>query len=757
VVVFVTSRPGVDGGWERFQFDEGKCSRIRMEPFSAIEIGTFSRSLGVVLTHAESERLREHTRGHPLYVRMLLAELSPAQLRASEGALPAPRSLAMTTVATLSKQPEPARNLAFALAVVNQPLLLRVAGEIAGIDEVTEAFESLLAVNLVQWHPDGEEGTIEFAHPLFRAALYEDLSPVRRRDFHRASARYLGGDTALAHRVSAATGPDSELFGELTEASERELELGAPGLAARSLLWASSVSPDLESGERSLLRAARLLLRDNQVARVIALGERIETCRDSDLRSLVLGLLDWQLGQASEAERRWLRITSTARSEPVEQDILADALIELGNLYATQTRAEDAVEVSSRAMALPLDDARQRLAWNAQALGEGMLHGAPSGLQRLAARLPDAPELVSGADVDLLVTRGLLGFYAGQTNAAAADMRGAIRLARKGSVSAQLPRSHLQLSVLLVNLGAWDEALLNARTALSLVTEDHQVWIEAQVFAALATVYAYRGQWELAEENITQATAAATRQDTSEALFTARIARAALARARDRPEAVTDALGELAAVPAFIPMFSSLGWWPTLIEAMLDRGNIDDAEAQMHELQLAADARGLDFSARLAGLTARMLGAQERPNEATKAFGEALDLAGADFLFLDRAQLHQSFGRHLHAIGDRKGAVAQLRTAHQLFANVGAEPFLNRVEADLVASGLRPDARSARSPLDLTEREQDVVALVARGLTNREAASELYISDKAVEYHLRNVFGKLGISSRRELRQKLAD
>jgi DNA-binding CsgD family transcriptional regulator len=757
VVVLVTSRPGVDGGWERFRFDEGKCCRVGMEPLSATEIGTLSGSVGVTLTHAESERLREHTRGHPLYVRMLLAELAPAQLRAPEGALPAPRSLAMTTVATLADQPEPARKLAFALAVVNQPLLLVVAGDIAGIDEVAEAFESLLAINLVQRHHDGEESTIEFAHPLFRAAIYEDLSPTRRRDLHRAAARYLGGVAALAHRVWAATGPDTELFVELTETARHELERGAPALAARSLLWASSVSPDPQGGEQSLLRAAQLLLGDNQVARVVALRQRIETCRDSNLRSLVLGLLDWQLGRAAAAESRWLEITSAVRAGPAEEGTLLDALTYLGNLYATQTRAEDAIEVSARALSLPIDDVSERLAWNALALGEGMLHGAPAGLERLVKRLPLAAELVSGADVELLVTRGLLGFYASQTNAAIADMRAAISLARKGSVPVQLPRTHLQLSVLLVNLGAWDEALLHARTALSLVTEERQVWMQAQVFAALATVLGYRGQWELAEENVSRATEAASRQDTSEAVFTARIARAAVARARDRPEEVIDALGDLVAVPALIPMFSSLGWWPTLIAAMLDRGHIDDADAQIHELQLAVDARGLDFSAQIAGLSARVLAARQRPDEAVRAFREALDLAGSDFLFLDRAQLHHSFGRHLQALGDRKGALTQLRRARQLLSSVGADPFVQRVEDDLVASGLRPGARSKRSSLDLTEREQDVVALVAKGLTNRETAAELYISDKAVEYHLRNVFGKLGIASRRELRARFPD
>jgi DNA-binding CsgD family transcriptional regulator len=757
VLVLVTCRPGVDGGWERFRFDESRCCRLGLEPLSATEIGTLATSGGITLTLGQAERLREHTRGHPLYVRMLLAELTPAQLQAPEGVLPAPRSLASTTVATLWEQPDPARELAFALAVVNQSLPLSMAGRIAGIDQETEAFESLLAVNLVRWHEDGLGTSIEFAHPLFRAAIYEDLSPTRRRDLHRAAAETLSGDAALAHRVWATTGPDPELFDELTDVAGAELERGATGLAARTLLWASSVGPDSEATEQSLLRAARLLLRDNQVARVAALRPRIEACRDSDHRNMVLGLLDWHLGQASDAEQRWQGITSPTRATAAEPALVADALTQLGGLYAIQSRAQEAVDVSTRALELPLDDVRERLAWNALTLGEGMLHGAPAGLERLAERLPQAAELVPGSDVDLLVTRGNLGFYAGRNAAAADDMRAAISLARKGHVPLQLARSHLQLSLLLVILGAWDEALLNARTALSLVTEDREVWMQAQVFAALATVHGYRGQWELADEQVERAAEAAGRQETSEAVFTARIARAAVARARNEPDGVVDALGDLAAVPPLIPMFSSLGWWPTLIAALIDRGDIDEAEAHIQELQQGADVRRLDFSGRIAGLTARVLAARQRPEEATKAFGEGLDPARTDLPFLDRAQLHQGFGRHLRAVGDRKGAVGQLRTAHQLLTAAGGAPFVGRVEEDLVASGLRPEAKSDRSAFDLTEREQDVVALVAKGLTNRETAAQLYISDKAVEYHLRNVFGKLGISSRRELRQRVSD
>ena len=104
----------------------------------------------------------------------------------------------------------------------------------------------------------------------------------------------------------------------------------------------------------------------------------------------------------------------------------------------------------------------------------------------------------------------------------------------------------------------------------------------------------------------------------------------------------------------------------------------------------------------------------------------------------------------LHARGNRREAVDYLRAAHELFAGVGAEPYRQAVADDLASCGIRTATK--QSPLDFTEREQDVVALVRKGMTNKEIAAEMYVSEKAVEYHLRDVYGKLGISSRRELR-----
>jgi ATP/maltotriose-dependent transcriptional regulator MalT len=141
----------------------------------------------------------------------------------------------------------------------------------------------------------------------------------------------------------------------------------------------------------------------------------------------------------------------------------------------------------------------------------------------------------------------------------------------------------------------------------------------------------------------------------------------------------------------------------------------------------------MDIGGQLAGLRARLAAAAGQPDEAARLFELAIATIRPDDGLLDRALLRHRYGRLLHARGNRREAVDHLRAAHEMFAGVSAEPYRQAVA-------------------DFTEREQDVVALVRKGMTNKEIAQQMYVSEKAVEYHLRNVYGKLGISSRRELR-----
>jgi DNA-binding CsgD family transcriptional regulator len=764
VVVLISSRPGPRAdGWERFCRDPGRCRRVVLGGLSVAEVSELARRMGKALSPRHAGRLHRHTGGHALYVRTLLSELTHEQLTVPDGELPAPGSLASATVAQLAALPPDARMLAAALSVVNQRSALGEVGRIAGLRQPTPALESLLTAGFVTWEPGEMHTPVQFTHPLYRAAVYDDLSPTRRQALHHAAAEVLDAGAALAHRVAAADQVDDRLADDVEAAALRELERGAVALAATYLLWASPLSSAPDQQQRRLLTAMRLLLADGQTARAAGLRERAMACQPTPLRNLVLGTLAVDQGDATAAERWLLAITAPGGEAAGREDhpgspadIAPAALCALGSLYVHQGRAAEAVTLAARAISLdPADQSQERAAWAVLALGEGMLRGAPAGLARLAERLPGAAESVPGADTTLLIARGTLGFYAGRTMAAAADLRAAVRVAPRNSASAQLARAHL-LAQLLLSSGERDDALVHARLALSLTSDEQLMWIEAQAHAALATVAACRGQWATAAREVSAAHTAAAGLGTVEAVFTARIAQAALARARDEPGGVIDSLQPLTAdgdVRA-IPMLSSLGWWPTLIVATIDTGAVDAAARQADQLAEAAGDRLLDFRARILGLRARIAQASGDLDQAVCLFQQALGAFGPDDPMLDRALLQHAFGSLLRARGRRSAARDQLRPAHQQLAAVGAEPFRQRVAEDLARSGLRPASRTARGSLALTEREQDVATLVAKGLTNREVAGELYLSEKAVEYHLRNVFGKLGISSRRELRNR---
>jgi DNA-binding CsgD family transcriptional regulator len=756
VLLLVTSRPGAaPDGWDRLLLDPSGSLRVILGPLSRDDVAEMARVGGLALPSRAVERLHEHSGGLALYARTLLAELSISQLAAPGGELPVPRSLASMILARLAELPLDARELAAALSVVGEAVPLPVAGRIARVDHPAQALEALLGTGFVTWWPGEASTPAGFAHPLYRAALYADLAPTRRRELHQAAAESLDAASALRHRVAAAEGIDDDLARNLDESAADRASKGARSAAATYLLWASSLGSASEPNERRVLRAARLLLEDGQTARAAELRGRVERCGEGPLRSLVLGQLAWEEGASVPAESWLIEAAKPAGGPGPDGEVAAAALGHLGTLYHTQGRGKEAIDAATRLLALNnLPGELERSGWIALAAGRAADQGAVAALDLLASRLPHPAETVPAADADLLIARGVWGFYAGRTTAAIADLRAAIRLARHGAAAVQLPRAHLQLSQLLQSSGEWDEALVHARAALSLVSAERRVWLDPQVHATLARLFGGQGEWQRAGEHLAAADTAAREAGTIEAVVTTRVAQAAVARARNDQKQVVKALAPLVENPRLIPMATSLAWWPILIEAMIDGGELTKAAEQIELLDTAAQQRGLNMQARIAGICAHLEAARGRPDQAYASYDRAIALLGVDDPLLDRAELHHRFGQLLAARGGkRRQAVDQLRLAHDLFARAGAEPFLQRVEADLAPHGITVGRRGSRSPLELTDRERDVAVLVAKGMTNREVAAELYVSPKAVDYHLGHIFGKLGITSRRDLRE----
>ncbi|GAA1873757.1 hypothetical protein GCM10009836_63470 [Pseudonocardia ailaonensis] len=763
VLVLVTSRPGALDGWARFGLDARRCLRIPVGALTVAEVAELAATHGVELGSRAAERLHAHTVGHALHVRTLLTELTPAQLTRPEGALPAPRSLAATTLAALAALPAPSRELALALAVVGRPVPLLTVARIA--DVPVDAADALVASGLVRLQDD----RLAFTHPLHRVAVRDDLPPSRRRALHRAAAEHLGAREALTHRVAAAEGPDAALAADLESAAAGLDEVPA----ARLLLDAARVSEGPRA-EELLLRAVVLLIGAGRHRQAAEHRPEVEACADGPHRELVLGLLDWHAGEPGAAEPHLRRAAALDHSDTPDSPadargpraplgdargahastsrIAAEAAVRLAVLLYTGGRGEEAIAVASRALELDLTPEAEREAWTALAVGEQMRSGAVAGLARLAPRLP--AEVTDPADTDLLVARGTLEFFAARPARAAADLQAAIRLARSApSVAAdRLPRAHMQLANALFLTGDWGSAALHARLASGLVDEEDLVWVRAQaegVHARLAGCV--RGDWAAAEAHLQAAGEAVGRLGSLEAAFTTLIARAVVADAREDPREILAVFAGLVANAMPVPMSTALTWWPMVVDAALDAGEPDTAAELLERLRAAAVERAIDLDAVVTGLAAKIAEARGDTAAALAGYARATALAGPEVPALDRGKLLHRHGRLLAAQGS-PGARERLEAALVAFA--GAVPYETRVRRDLGSLGaVAPVVPVLPGAAELTEREREVVALVARGMTNREVAAELFVTDKAVEYHLGNVYAKLGIRSRRRLRE----
>ncbi len=431
---------------------------------------------------------------------------------------------------------------------------------------------------------------------------------------------------------------------------------------------------------------------------------------------------------------------------------MAQGWAKLAEVFATRGRTSEALEAGDRALALAGPDTpAERNGWIMRSHALALQQGAAVALDELGRRLPEDPALVPAREAEMLVTRGSLNYYAARPTETIKDLSAVLRLAERGAEAYQRARCHYFLAAAMIRQGEWDSAMVHARTALSVSNEDEVVWVEPLCHGALGILLAYRGDPTSAERHVTQAFEGATTHDNIEGLATAYLAAGALARARNDPEGVIEQLGVLTASP---PMLAALQFWPWFIDALIDTEQLERATEEINRLEEAAAARRLEFRWQLMALRARVSGATGNMEEASTMFSNALEHLGPNDPFLDRALAHQSYGQLLQVREDLSGAIDQFQIARTMLASVGAVPFVAGVDHDLASVGLvAAAASSGRSALSLTDRERDVAALVAQGLSNPEVAAQLYVSRKAVEYHLHNIYGKLGIASRRELRE----
>jgi ATP/maltotriose-dependent transcriptional regulator MalT len=187
---------------------------------------------------------------------------------------------------------------------------------------------------------------------------------------------------------------------------------------------------------------------------------------------------------------------------------------------------------------------------------------------------------------------------------------------------------------------------------------------------------------------------------------------------------------------------------PELVEAAARLGDKEGARAALDRLAETTRPAGTDWGL---GTEARSRALLSEGEEADLLYREAVERFGRTGLRPELARAHLLYGEWLRREGRRKEAREHLRTAHDLFADIGMEAFAERTRRELVATGETVRKRSAETRDELTPQEEQIARLAVDGLSNTEIGAQLFLSYRTVEWHLRKVYAKLGISSRREL------
>ena len=187
---------------------------------------------------------------------------------------------------------------------------------------------------------------------------------------------------------------------------------------------------------------------------------------------------------------------------------------------------------------------------------------------------------------------------------------------------------------------------------------------------------------------------------------------------------------------------------PELVEAAARVGETDVARKALDRLAEMTQPAGTDWAL---GTQARSRALLSDGENADRLYREAIERFGRTGLRPELARAHLLYGEWLRREGRRSDAREQLRTAHHMFAAIGMEAFAERTRRELVATGETVRKRSADTRDELTPQEEQIARLAREGLSNPEIAAQLFLSTRTVEWHLRKVYAKLGISSRREL------
>lgn len=748
ILIVLATRPGcLPSPWSQFMSGR-RGSIIALSGFTNDEVGELSEEvLGVPLSANAAARLRSDTDGHPLYVKTLLVEAADQSVgRESQyGPPPPPASLAALVVEKLEGCAMDTQALVVAAAVLGRHCFLSEAAEIADVRAIGPAIEEASTVQLLVESNSLRGRELVFPHALVHAAVYGSLSTTERAELHQRASEVTLGPRSLEHRLAATLGVDIALADDLERVARQELDAGRLEAAADRLRQAATVTEPGPVADRRLLEAVETYLVAGQAAMAFEFEARLTDLPQTPYREYVLAYIALMGGRLPEAKagfgRAWMALDEE-QSGLVPDDLASRIAVCMTTLTVTNFDVEE-VPIWVRACELSSPGDRHAASFSlfCRALGMGAYGRGSEALQLLDG--PDTPNTA-----DILAARGMVELWLDELPQAHRHLSMAFARARSGE-SVRVTQALGFLSETEHRLGRFDEAAVHAELAVQAAHDAGRVWDLPLLHSLAVYPYAARGDFEDAEKHARAA------DDWAEIVpipgfhgFAAN-ARAAIALARGDYHALLDAARSVEAAYEHVePGFTVFG--PVLAEALLELGHPEQASDAL--VRYEAKTEPTKRRSALVG-GARVRGLLEATNgnhrAAAKAFERGYAHAGGLELPLERARLDAAYGRALFLAGELDSARERLESAVASFHAIGAAPFADLSRARLGAFG----AGGPNYQIVLSATEAMVARLVGKGCSNREIAEEMVVSVKAVEYHLTNIYRRLGISSRLKLAQ----
>jgi ATP/maltotriose-dependent transcriptional regulator MalT len=648
------------------------------------------------------------------------------------------------------------------LPPLTQKLLTVAAAEPTGDAVTVWRAAQALGVDPHDAAPAVEAGLVDiglrvrFRHPLVRSAAYVAAGVADRQAAHRALAEAtdpeVEPDRRAWHLALGSPGPNEDVASALEESAIRARARG--GLAAEAALLERSVAMTLDPSLRTqrLIGAATAHLEAGSyeiAGRLVAAAEATELDDTGRGHVELLRARHTALaGDVRHADVPGLMVRAAKRFEMVDADLASSTYLHamvaasnIGNQGTVGLR-----EVGLAASTCPMPTVLTMKDWLLVGLSRVATEGLAAAAPALRRALEETTNEKSVSEAALL-----LGF-----RSAAANFLWDIEEFRKSAVThLALTRELGALTALPIALSTLAHVLVlegDLVGAESLKSEIDQILVATEISHSLlmsgVTFLAGLQGAEVGERAIDD--------------------QIAFARARGFPDGVPSSLwasailyngtGQYENALAVARRANEQPWpaaqrfFAELIEAAVRCGQSAVASATCEQLADSTQAAGTDWAL---GVEARCRALLGSGTAAEDLFREAIDRLGRTTLRPDLARAHLLYGESLRRENRRVDARAELRTAHEMFTTMGIHGFAERTRLELVATGETVRKRTLDSFDSLTPQEAHIARLAADGHTNPDIGTQLFISARTVEWHLRKVFTKVGVSSRKELRDAL--